>query len=331
MRIPAIFAAACGAAGALAEEALGACLASTCTTFVSFFTAAFGATVFGAALGATFFAAGFLAGAFGFFAAGAFFLGAGDIRGGESYAHVRTRVLSFLFDIEKQYSNKRILIVTHGAPAWLMMTGAEWLSKEETLSAIRDIPGFHYFKNAEIKKCDFVPFPHNEFFELDPHRPYIDSVVLEKGGKEFHRVKEVMDVWFDSGAMPFAQEHYPFNTKSTFSPQKKLLTSQVGYPADFISEAIDQTRGWFYTLLAVGTLMDCGTPYKNVICLGHLLDKDGKKMSKSIGNIVDPWEQMEKYGVDVLRLWMFSINQPGEGKNYDEAVVCIPANCIAIL
>lgn len=241
--------------------------------------------------------------------------------GGESYAHVRTRVLSFLFDIEKQYSNKRILIVTHGAPAWLMMTGAEWLSNEETLSAIRDIPGFHYFKNAEIKKCDFVPFPHNEFFELDPHRPYIDSVVLEKGGKEFHRVKEVMDVWFDSGAMPFAQEHYPFNTKSTFSPQKKLLTSQVGYPADFISEAIDQTRGWFYTLLAVGTLMDCGTPYKNVICLGHLLDKDGKKMSKSIGNIVDPWEQMEKYGVDVLRLWMFSINQPGEGKNYDEAVV----------
>jgi isoleucyl-tRNA synthetase len=155
-----------------------------------------------------------------------------------------------------------------------------------------------------VRKVNFVPLPHNDNFELDLHRPYIDEVVLEKDGEEYRRVKEVMDVWFDSGAMPFAQ-----------NPKKVL------YPADFISEAIDQTRGWFYTLHAIGVLMGKGRAYKNVICLGHILDKDGKKMSKSIGNIVDPWLMMEKYGVDALRLWMYSVNQPGDSKNFDERTV----------
>jgi len=109
--------------------------------------------------------------------------------------------------------------------------------------------------------------------------------------------------------MPFAQDHYPISTK------------KISYPADFISEAIDQTRGWFYTLLAVGVLMGKGTPFKNVICLGHVLDAEGKKMSKSVGNIVDPWAMIEKYGADTLRLWMYSVNQPGESKNFDEKTV----------
>ena len=95
------------------------------------------------------------------------------------------------------------------------------------------------------------------------------------------------------------------------------------YPADFICEAIDQTRGWFYTLHAVGVLMGRGKAYKNVICLGHLLDEKGKKMSKSLGNIVDPWIMMDKYGVDTLRLWMYSVNQPGESKNFDEKTVAL--------
>src|SRR3989344_8631204 len=136
------------------------------------------------------------------------------------------------------------------------------------------------------------------------------------------RTKEVMDVWFDSCAMPFAQDHYPFDPepKRTWygarNKEQKIL-----YPADFISEAIDQTRGWFYTLHAIGILMGRGKAYKNVICLGHLLDKDGQKMSKSVGNVVDPWAMMEKYGADVLRYWMYSINQPGEAKNFDEKTV----------
>jgi isoleucyl-tRNA synthetase len=131
-------------------------------------------------------------------------------------------------------------------------------------------------------------------------------------GGELVRTKEVLDVWFDSGAMPFAQDHYPFENKDWL---------KKGYPADFISEAIDQTRGWFYTLHAVGVLMGRGMAYKNVICLGHLLDKDGKKMSKSQGNVIDPWLMIEKYGVDTLRLWMYSVNQPGESKNFDEKTV----------
>jgi isoleucyl-tRNA synthetase len=128
-----------------------------------------------------------------------------------------------------------------------------------------------------------------------------------------------MDVWFDSGSMPFAQDHYPFD----FAQDKPAEDSkkEIPYPADFISEAIDQTRGWFYTLHAVGVLMGRGKAYKNVICLGHILDAEGKKMSKSIGNIVDPWQEINRFGVDTLRLWMYSVNQPGDSKNYDPKTV----------
>ena len=155
--------------------------------------------------------------------------------------------------------------------------------------------------------------PKNEKGELDLHRPYIDAVVLQKDGKEFRRVKEVMDVWLDSGAMPFAQDHYPFENKAWIEGK--------GFPADFISEAIDQTRGWFYTLLAVGVLMGRGKAYKNVICLGHLLDAEGKKMSKSKGNVIEPFAAIEEYGADTLRFWMYYVNQPGDSKNFDPKTV----------
>ncbi len=156
--------------------------------------------------------------------------------------------------------------------------------------------------------------PTNIEGEIDLHRPYIDEVKLvSDNGTELSRVLEVMDVWFDSGAMPFAQDHYPFENKEKIE--------NGGYPADFISEAIDQTRGWFYTLHAVGALMGKGKAYKNVICLGLILDAEGKKMSKSLGNGVNPWEMMDKYGADVLRFWMYSVNQPGDSKNFDEKTV----------
>jgi isoleucyl-tRNA synthetase len=156
----------------------------------------------------------------------------------------------------------------------------------------------------------FLSLPRNHEGEVDLHRPYIDNFVFESSsGKKMKRVPEVMDVWFDSGAMPFAQNHYPFENKEWVDTK--------GYPADYISEAIDQTRGWFYTLHAIGVLLGRGNAYKNVICLGHILDKDGLKMSKSKGNTVNPWEAIEKYGVDPLRYWMYTINQPGESKNFD--------------
>jgi isoleucyl-tRNA synthetase len=224
---------------------------------------------------------------------------------GESYAEVFKRVGDFLYDIEKEYQGKNILIVSHGAPCRSLVNISEGISFKDLYEQTRD---FNDFNNAEVREILFIPMPHDEEYNLDLHKPYVDQVELVKDGKRLTRAKEVLDVWFDSGSMPFAQEHFPFDGK-------------LAYPADFISEAIDQTRGWFYTLLAVGVLMEKGAPYKNVICLGHLLDKDGKKMSKSIGNIVEPFEQMDKFGVDAVRWWMYSVNAPGESKNYDEKSV----------
>ncbi len=232
--------------------------------------------------------------------------------GGESHKDLKLRVTDFIYDIEKKYKDKNILIVTHEGPARVLFAGAKGLNDTETIYHLEN--DIRMFKNAEIKELDFVPIPHNDDFELDLHRPYVDDLNLVcKCGGNLIRTKEVMDVWFDSGAMPFAQDHYPFENKEWVEGK--------GYPADFISEAIDQTRGWFYTLHAVGVLMGRGKAYKNVICLGHLLDAKGKKMSKSLDNIVDPWMAMDKYGVDTLRLWMYSINQPGESKNFDEKTV----------
>ena len=136
--------------------------------------------------------------------------------------------------------------------------------------------------------------------DIELHRPYIDAVTIKcpKCGKEMHRVPEVIDCWFVSGSMPFAQHHYPFENQELFEKQ---------FPADFISEAVDQTRGWFYSLLAISTLIFNKAPYKNVIVLGHVQDENGQKMSKSKGNAVDPFEALEKYGADAIR-WYFYIN-----------------------
>ncbi|MDD3617272.1 MAG: isoleucine--tRNA ligase [Lachnospiraceae bacterium] len=136
--------------------------------------------------------------------------------------------------------------------------------------------------------------------DIELHRPYIDNVTIKCPvcGKEMHRVPEVIDCWFDSGSMPFAQHHYPFENKELFEQQ---------FPANFISEAVDQTRGWFYSLLAISTLIFNQAPYKNVIVLGHVQDENGQKMSKSKGNAVDPFDALETYGADAIR-WYFYVN-----------------------
>ena len=135
---------------------------------------------------------------------------------------------------------------------------------------------------------------------IELHRPYIDAVTITcpECGKEMRRTPEVLDAWFDSGSMPFAQHHYPFENKEKFEAQ---------YPADFISEAVDQTRGWFYSLLAISTLIFNRAPYKNVIVMGHVQDEDGQKMSKSKGNAVDPMDALNKFGADAIR-WYFYVN-----------------------
>ena len=139
--------------------------------------------------------------------------------------------------------------------------------------------------------------------DIELHRPFIDAVTLKcpDCGKEMHRVPEVIDCWFDSGAMPFAQHHYPFENKELFESQ---------FPADFISEAVDQTRGWFYSLLAISTLIFNKAPYKNVIVLGHVQDENGQKMSKSKGNAVDPFDALQSYGADAIRWYFYTNSAP---------------------
>ena len=150
--------------------------------------------------------------------------------------------------------------------------------------------------------------------DIELHRPYIDAPTCkcEKCGGKMSRVKEVIDCWFDSGSMPFAQYHYPFENKELFDTH---------FPADFISEAVDQTRGWFYTLLAISTLLFDKAPFKNCIVLGHVNDKNGLKMSKHIGNVVDPWSVLDKQGSDAVRWYFYTSSAPWlPSRFYEEAV-----------
>jgi isoleucyl-tRNA synthetase len=151
--------------------------------------------------------------------------------------------------------------------------------------------------------------------DLELHRPYVDEIRFpcpkcDQG--EMHRVTELIDVWFDSGAMPYAQWHYPFENLDEFKTQ---------FPADFICEAVDQTRGWFYSLHAISSLVMDSKAFKNVICLGLILDENGQKMSKSKGNVVDPWEVINDYGADPMRWYMYTSSPPGNERRFSKELV----------
>ena len=150
--------------------------------------------------------------------------------------------------------------------------------------------------------------------DIELHRPFIDAVTIKcpHCGKEMHRVPEVIDCWFDSGSMPFAQWHYPFENKELFEEQ---------FPADFISEAVDQTRGWFYSLIAISTLLFDKAPYKNVIVLGHVLDAQGRKMSKSKGNAVEPMKALAQHGADAIRWYFYENSAPWLPNRFHDAAV----------
>jgi isoleucyl-tRNA synthetase len=150
--------------------------------------------------------------------------------------------------------------------------------------------------------------------ELDLHRPHVDNVhwKCEKCGGKMTRVKDLIDVWFDSGSMPYAQWHYPFENQDKFKQQ---------FPADYICEAVDQTRGWFYSLHAISTLLNDDVAFKNVICLGHIQDGEGRKMSKSLGNIVQPWDVINLHGADALRWYLFTATPPGQERRFSSDLV----------
>lgn len=227
--------------------------------------------------------------------------------GGESWNDLKRRMYHMYRNLETLHQGKRILLVSHGDPLWFL----EAMMKGDLESDTK--PHAKYLRQGEYHKIKSVSVPRNDFGELDLHRPYIDEVVVDctSCGGPMTRVRDVIDVWFDSGAMPYAQWHYPFENK-------ERIDKKLSYPADYIAEAIDQTRGWFYTLLVVSVLLGKGAPYKNVLSLGHVLDKTGKKMSKSKGNVVDPKEMIQKYGADAVRWYFFTINQPDDTKLFDE-------------
>jgi isoleucyl-tRNA synthetase len=221
---------------------------------------------------------------------------------GETYVDVRKRVGEFLFEIEKRYTDKNILIVSHIRPIWNLKHVAQRHSIPETMQETTEEP----VKNAIVEEVPFTLFPHNAEYELDLHRPYIDEVPMGNSvdGK-WERIPDVFDCWYESGSMPYASNHYPFK-KEAFNPKRFLGLAPKGFPADFIAEGLDQTRGWFYSLIVLGTGLFGRSPYKNVIVNGLVLASDGQKMSKRLRNYPDPMEVVEKYGADSLRYYLLS-------------------------
>lgn len=222
------------------------------------------------------------------------------VGGVETFTDIRKRTGELLFDVERRYTGKNILFVTHEGPGWLMHTVAKRMSVSDAAKDYHDEPG-DYLNHAQVKELVFTPYPHNTDYELDLHRPYIDD--FNTG--EWKRVKDVFDCWFESGSMPFASRGYPRSTEN-FNPKRLFGFGSKGYPADFIAEALDQTRGWFYSLIVLGTALFNKTPYKNVITTGLVLAQDGQKMSKRLKNYPDPMEVVERYGADSLRYFMLA-------------------------
>jgi isoleucyl-tRNA synthetase len=240
-------------------------------------------------------------------------------KGGENYADIKKRMGSFLYEAEKKYEGKNILIITHETPALLLIAAAAGMNREQTL-AFRAV--YEFMRNAEIRKIDFTPLPHNAEYELDLHRPFIDEVELRTPeGNKLTRVPDVFDCWFESGSMPYGEAHYPFGkarderremgdgkeqSHADFDPKGGMFHKSKGFPADFIAEGLDQTRGWFYSMLVLGVALFGKSPYKKVIVNGLVLAEDGQKMSKSKKNFPDLMIVVDNYGADSLRYYLLS-------------------------
>ncbi len=217
--------------------------------------------------------------------------------GGENLLDVKQRVMTLLEELEQKYHGKNILLVTHEYLTWMLSAGVEGATVERALEIRSEREDF--LKTGEMLEIFYVPFPHSANFEFDVHRPYIDELpVLCVCGGKMKRVEYVFDCWFESGSMPYAQFHYPFENKELF---------EKNFPADFIAEGIDQTRGWFYNMLNLSVGLFGKTPFKNVIVNGMVLSEDGKqKLSKKLKNYPDPTDIINSYGADALRYYLLS-------------------------
>ena len=233
------------------------------------------------------------------------------IDGSENRRDVQRRVGEFLFEIEHTYQDKNILIVSHGGVLAALRAVTVGMTPKETEQHFPE----QNFPNATTIELPFASYPRNDNYELDYHRPYIDEIELfDTDGTKLERIKDVFDCWFESGSMPYAQHHYMGENPEAF----------VGtcFPAQFIAEGLDQTRGWFYSLIVLGTALFGRSPYENVIVNGLALAEDGKKMSKSLRNYPDPMELVDRVGADAIRYYMMSAPIiRGEDLNFSEKEV----------
>ncbi len=224
-------------------------------------------------------------------------------KGGENYFDIRKRVGEFIYDMESKYSGKTVLIVTHGAPATILVALSSGFDDKQTVKYEKE----NYFGNADVRPLNFAPLPHDPDFSINLHRPFIDDIILRaENGNKLVRVPDVFDCWFESGAMPWCSNHYPFENLNKFNPRHGLFSKPKAYPADFIAEGQDQTRGWFYSMLVLGVALFGTSPYKKVLVNGLVLAEDGEKMSKSKKNYPDPMLIVDKYGADALRYYLMS-------------------------
>lgn len=213
--------------------------------------------------------------------------------GGESYRDVVVRVGQLIDELESQHEGKTILFVGHGAIGEALHVLDHGYSDAEAWDAMGEMD----IKNAELYSFDLVPFPHTAQYVFDVHRPYIDNLELvDTDGTPLEIVGEVFDVWYESGSMPYASLHYPFENKELFDEKR--------FPADFIAEGLDQTRGWFYVLAVLGTALFGKIPFKNAVVNGMILAEDGKKMSKRLANYPPVEKVLNTHGADALRLYM---------------------------
>jgi isoleucyl-tRNA synthetase len=231
--------------------------------------------------------------------------------GGESWNDLRQRMGGFMYDLEQQYQGKRILIVSHGDPLHMLHAAVAGYTKEEALARYDS----EYPDKGAVKELDFTPLPHNDYYELDFHRPYIDDIELYDGETKLERVPDVFDCWFESGSMPYGQHHYPFSCN-------EVQFMGEHYPAQFIAEGLDQTRGWFYSLIVLGTALFGQSPYQNVIVNGLIKAEDGKKLSKKLQNYSAPVDLANQVGADSMRMYL--LNSPvvrGEDINFSDKEV----------
>jgi len=223
---------------------------------------------------------------------------------GETFAGLIERMLRFVFEIDSQYEGKTILLVSHQSPLLMLKLITEGNLTESIKNKAYEERYALCLEPAEYETLDFAAYPHNEKFELDFHRPYSDDLSWKCScGGKMKRVPEVFDTWYDSGSVPFASVHYPFE-----HAKKKLLGGSRPeiFPADFIAEGLDQTRGWFYSLIVLGTELFGESPYKNVVVNGLILAEDGRKMSKSLKNYPPLMETVDTYSADALRYFLIS-------------------------